>query len=111
MVRKDARCFLDICPVKAASDAKSGESQSCHWHFVTFLIKCTDLRCFFRSAPVAKEAPQTVPQGMIHWQDRDVLGMSMAERRSCVVLRASVAVAARGFLLGCLLGVVANSNG
>src|SRR6201999_2333408 len=99
-VNMEARGFFEMCPVKAASEAKSAESQSCQWHFVTPLTRWTDFRCLFRSVPVAKEAPQTVPHGMSHWHEREVLGADTAERRSCVSFKGSVGetkgVAARG---------------
>ena len=96
-----ARCFLDMWPVSAASEAKSAAAQSCQWHLVTPLTRCTDFTCFLRSVPVAKEAPQTVPHGMSHLHDRDVLEAVTAERRSLVVCKGSAVGAADGAALDC----------
>lgn len=79
-----ARCFFEMCPVRAASEAKLALSQDCQLHLVTPLIRWIVFRCFLRSVVEAKLAPQTVPQGMIHWHAREVEGAEMADRRALV---------------------------
>lgn len=37
-----------------------------------------------RSVAEAKLAPQTVPHGMIHWQERDVAGAERADKSALV---------------------------
>jgi alkylation response protein AidB-like acyl-CoA dehydrogenase len=61
-----ARCFLEMWPVSAASEANVAESQDCQEHLVTPLTRWTAFRCFLRSVAEAKDAPHTVPQGMSH---------------------------------------------
>lgn len=109
VVRRGARCFLEMCPVRAASEAKSAESQSCQLHLVTPLVRWRAFKCFLRSVPVAKLAPQTVPQGMIHWQAREVLGAFTAKSRSDVVLKASLGGSVEVIGLGSGFGVAVKS--
>ena len=84
-----ARCFLEMWPVSAGSEANGSASQPCQAHFSTPFTRCTVFRCFFRSVVVAKEALQTVPHGMSHGQAREVLGAETAVRRPWVVVRGS----------------------
>jgi len=83
-----AKCFLDMCPVKAASEAKLALSQPCHPHLTTPLMRWTLFKCFLRSVAEAKLAPHTVPQGIIHWQAREVGGADTADNRALVSLSA-----------------------
>lgn len=65
----EAICFLETCPVKAASEANLA-SQPCHEQLNTALTTCTALRCLLRSAVVANEALHMVPHGMSQWHIR-----------------------------------------
>lgn len=80
-----ARCFLEICPVSAASEVNVADSHPCQAHLVTPLTRWTALRCFLRSVAEANDAPHTVPHGMSHWHAREVGGAETAERRSAVL--------------------------
>jgi hypothetical protein len=68
VLRRDERCFLEICPVRAASEPNVAV-QSFQAQVVVPFGQCVDLRCFLRSVIVAKVAEQVVPQGMSHWQE------------------------------------------
>ena len=63
------RCFLEMWPVRAASEANDAVQLDQAQVVVPFVW--TDLRCFLRSVVLAKVAEQVEPQGMSHWQVRD----------------------------------------
>lgn len=75
---RSVKCFFEMWPVRAASDAKLAE-QSIHEHSVVPLKQCAALMCFLRSALEANEAEHMFEHGMIHWQifelDEAVSGM------------------------------------
>jgi hypothetical protein len=58
-----------MCPVRAARVAKVAV-QVVQRQVVVLGVVWAVLRCFLRSAVVAKEAEQVLPQGMSHWQMR-----------------------------------------
>lgn len=65
-----ARCFLEICPVNAASVANEAVHEEPQRHVtVPFKERWLFFTCFFRSSVRANVWPQIEPQGISHWQD------------------------------------------